>query len=80
MLKAALLLLALTGTAMAKPLEGPAYDPMKQVPRVDGTFRDDETPPSDGEIALQMWRQHMGDAPMPPRLRQKYGLPPETKR
>ena len=45
---------------------------------LDGAVRDKGGPPSDAEIALQMWRQHMGDKPFPERLRQKYGIPANT--
>jgi hypothetical protein len=34
---------------------------------------------ADAEIALRMWQQHMGDKPMPERLRQKYGIPAQPQ-
>jgi hypothetical protein len=71
------LFLILGGAAMAAPLEGPNYDPLKQVPTLDGKVRDPDQPPSDAEIAIWMWKRFAGDKPMPPNLRQKYGLPPE---
>jgi hypothetical protein len=76
---ALILLLLLGGTAMAAPKEPLDYSPLRQVRTPNGTMRDQDSPPTDAEIAQQMWRQHMGDAPMPKRLRDKYGIPDAEK-
>lgn len=75
MFRYVLCFLILGGTAMAAPKDVKDYNPMRQVPTPGGTMRDVEDPPTDAEIAIQMWRQHMGDAPMPLHLRRKYGIP-----
>jgi hypothetical protein len=81
MIRIALLLLALTGTAMAKPLDPPAY-PGPVAPPQPG----EEAPPSKTEMMMYMWRQYKGDEPMPESMRRKYGIPadpaqsPQTRR
>lgn len=75
MIRILLSLMIMGAPAMAAPKTTQPYDPFRQVPTTDGKMRDQDAPPSDAEIALQMWRQHMGDRPMPPHLRQKYGIP-----
>lgn len=80
MIRLIICLMLIGGAAMAAPLETPNYDPMKQVPTPDGTFKDRDAPPTDAEIAEWMWKRYAGDKPMPPHLRQKYGIPdtPQT--
>ncbi len=76
------LILAFGGAAMAAPKNTPDYSPFGQVPTGTGATRDRDEQPSDAELALQMWRQHMGDTPMPENLRRKYGIPdnPQQRR
>jgi hypothetical protein len=73
------LFLIIGGAAMAAPKDVKTYDPFQQVPTPQGTMRDREDPPTDGEIALRMWQQYMGDKPMPLTLRRKYGLPDQDQ-
>jgi hypothetical protein len=79
MIRLALVLLALTGTAMAKPLDPPAYPGPLTPPQ-----QDEEAPPSKADMMQWMWRQYKGDEPMPENLRRKYGIPadptPQTRR
>ena len=60
---------------MAKPLNAPPNDPLMQVPTPEGGTRDQNAPMTKAEQALKMWRDYMGDEPMPPHLRKMYGLP-----
>lgn len=64
--------------AMAAPKDQ-NFDPLKQLPREDGTFRADGDAPTDAEIAMQMWRSFGNNKPMPEHLRRKYGIPDDPK-
>jgi hypothetical protein len=81
MLRVVLILFCITtGTAMAKPTNIPEpYTPLNQVPTPEGGFRDQGARPSRAELGIQMWRQYMGDKPIPDRMRKRYGIPDDVK-
>ena len=76
MIRAAIILLLLSSPAIAAPDDIKLYDPMRQVPTPDGTFKDQDAPPTKAEMFMMMWRQQAGDKPIPDALLKKYGLPP----